>query len=209
MLRDRPPTGIRALAARLGGRRPRGRRWGTCERIWGCNSEGRRPPASCTPTPAATARRWCCTLTLSLPALATLIAECLTEWAGARSRSSATTPLPLQRAVQAAGAEDLFRSWIHPLRHNPTVRCDLPPHRPGTPAAARLGHRQRTFARPVLIACARDNNLMSPTNPSAGSVSPPTLRTGRRTNTNPNTHNTWTDRRVSLRHNQNGTKEHS
>ena len=32
----------------------------TGEGVWGCSSRGRRPPASCTPTPAATGRSWCC-----------------------------------------------------------------------------------------------------------------------------------------------------
>ncbi|MCY4559748.1 MAG: hypothetical protein OXF79_25975, partial [Chloroflexi bacterium] len=43
-----------------------------------CNSRGRRRPGSCTPTPAATGR-WCYCTTLSLPALATLSTEFLTE----------------------------------------------------------------------------------------------------------------------------------
>ena len=38
-----------------------------------------RLPVSCTPTPAATGRWWCCCTTLSLPALATMIAGFLTE----------------------------------------------------------------------------------------------------------------------------------
>ena len=38
-----------------------------------------RLPVSCTPTPAATGRWWCCSTTLSLPALATLIAGFLAE----------------------------------------------------------------------------------------------------------------------------------
>ena len=44
--------------------------------------------------------------------------------------------------------DDLFRSWIHPLRHNPRVRRDLPPQRPQTPAVARVdrpaAHLRRT-----------------------------------------------------------------
>ena len=42
--------------------------------------------------------------------------------------------------------EDLFRSWIHPLRHNPKVRRDLPPQRPQA-AAAELHSERDTLAR--------------------------------------------------------------
>ena len=42
--------------------------------------------------------------------------------------------------------EDLFRSWIHPLRHNPKVRRDLPPQRPQA-AAGELHSERDTLAK--------------------------------------------------------------
>ena len=44
--------------------------------------------------------------------------------------------------------EGLFRSWIGPLSHNPKVRRDLPPHRPQTPTAARVGRPATHLHRP-------------------------------------------------------------
>jgi len=42
--------------------------------------------------------------------------------------------------------DDLFRSWIHPLRHNRKVRRDLPPHCPQA-AEAELHSERDTLAK--------------------------------------------------------------
>ena len=166
-----------------------------------------RLPVSCTPTPAATGRWWCCCTTLSLPALATLIAGFLTEldlrhvtvvcndWGGAQLVISpggtdrvanlvlvsceafdnyppgvpgrllclnAALPggtfltaqllrprwirhLPVTFGAQSKRRvpDDLFRSWIHPLRHNRKVRLALTPrHVPHHPASPNIDHRR-------------------------------------------------------------------
>ena len=44
--------------------------------------------------------------------------------------------------------DDLFRSWIHPLRHNRKVRRDLPPQRPQAQATARVGRPAALVRRP-------------------------------------------------------------
>ena len=62
--------------------------------------------------------------------------------------------------------DDLFRSWIHPLRHNPKVRRDLTKYLRNVPKPKQLlewADQQRTFAGPVLIVWARDDKLMPPT----------------------------------------------
>ena len=62
--------------------------------------------------------------------------------------------------------EDLFRSWIHPLRHNSKVRRDLDKYIRNVPKPQQLlewAYQQRSFAGPVLIVWARDDKLMPPT----------------------------------------------
>ena len=62
--------------------------------------------------------------------------------------------------------DDLFRSWIHPLRHNPKVRRDLTKYLTNVPEPQQLlawADEQRTFAGPVLIIWAREDKLMPPT----------------------------------------------
>ena len=62
--------------------------------------------------------------------------------------------------------DDLFKSWIHPLRHNRNVRRDLNKYLRNVPKPKQLlewADQQRTFAGPVLIVWARDDKLMPPT----------------------------------------------
>ena len=62
--------------------------------------------------------------------------------------------------------ESLFRSWIHPLRHNRKVRRDLTKYLRNVPKPQQLltwADQQRTFAGPVLIIWAREDKLMPPT----------------------------------------------
>ncbi|MXV89806.1 MAG: hypothetical protein F4004_03925 [Acidimicrobiia bacterium] len=174
--------------------------------------EGRRRAVSCTPTPAATGGRCCCTPPLSLPAIATLVAEFLTEldlqrvtlvcndWGGAQLVISpggsdrvanlvlvsceafdnyppgapgrllcATAALPggtflvaqllrrrwIRHLPVIFGAlskqrvpEDLFGTWIAPLRHNPKVRRDLPSQRPRTSPVVRAGRPAAHLRQP-------------------------------------------------------------
>ena len=61
--------------------------------------------------------------------------------------------------------DDLFRSWIGPLRHNPKVRRDLTKYLRTVPKPQHLlewADQQRTFAGPVLIIWAREDTLMPP-----------------------------------------------
>ena len=61
--------------------------------------------------------------------------------------------------------EDLFKSWIHPLRHNRKVRRDLAKYLRNVPKPQQLlawADQQRTFAGPVLIIWAREDKLMPP-----------------------------------------------
>ena len=61
--------------------------------------------------------------------------------------------------------DDLFRSWIHPLRHNPKVRRDLTKYLRNVPKPQQLlawADQQRTFAGAVLIIWAREDKLMPP-----------------------------------------------
>ena len=61
--------------------------------------------------------------------------------------------------------DDLFRSWIHRLRHNPRVRRDLNKYLRNVPKPQQLLERadqQRTFTGPVLIVWARHDKLMPP-----------------------------------------------
>ena len=62
--------------------------------------------------------------------------------------------------------DNLFRSWIHPLGHNPKVRRDLTKYLRSVPKPQQLldwADQQRTFAGPVLIIWARHDRLMHPT----------------------------------------------
>ena len=84
-------------------------------------------------------------------------------WVGYRREATArfrwgTSTLSKQRVP-----DDLFRSWIHPLRHNPKVRRDLrsvPGE--GSQQLLELANQQRTFAGSVLIVWARHDKLMPP-----------------------------------------------
>ena len=61
--------------------------------------------------------------------------------------------------------DDVFRSWIHPLRHNRKVRRDLNKYLRNVPKPKQLltwADQQRSFAGPVLIVWARDDKLMPP-----------------------------------------------
>ena len=61
--------------------------------------------------------------------------------------------------------DDLFRSWIGPLRHNRKVRRDLNKYLRNVPKPEQLlewADQQRTFAGPVLIIWAREDKLMPP-----------------------------------------------
>ena len=73
--------------------------------------------------------------------------------------------------------EDLLRSWIGPLRHNPKIRRDLTKYLRNVPKAHQLlawADQQRTFTGPVLIIWAREDKLMPPPTPND---SPTTSRT--------------------------------
>ena len=58
--------------------------------------------------------------------------------------------------------EDLIRSWLGPLRHNPKVRRDLPSQRHQPQLLLTRADQQRTFASPGLIIWIRENKLMHP-----------------------------------------------
>ena len=62
--------------------------------------------------------------------------------------------------------DDVFMSWIHPLRHNPKVRRDLNKYLRNVPKPEQLlewADQQRTFAGSVHIIWARHDKLMPPT----------------------------------------------
>ena len=61
--------------------------------------------------------------------------------------------------------DDVFRSWIHPLRHNGKVRRDLNKYLRNVPKPKQLiewADQQRSFGGQVLIVWARDDKLMPP-----------------------------------------------
>ena len=61
--------------------------------------------------------------------------------------------------------DDLFMSWVHPLRHNREVRRDLNKYLRNVPKPKLLlewADQQRSFGGPVLIVWARDDKLMPP-----------------------------------------------
>ena len=63
--------------------------------------------------------------------------------------------------------DDLFRSWIHPLRHNRKLRRDLNKCLHNVPKPKLLlewAEQQCSFRGPVLLIWARDDQLM----PTAG-----------------------------------------
>ena len=65
--------------------------------------------------------------------------------------------------------EDLFGTWIGPLRHNPKVRRDLTKYLRTVPKPHQLlawADQQRSFAGPVLIIWAREDKLMPPPTPN-------------------------------------------
>lgn len=83
-----------------------------------------------------------------------------------------------------------------PHRRRRRRRCHRAPRRrQGSAGAPPDGQRPRTHRCGTGAA---STTPTGPTNHSAGSPPPPTLRTGRRTNTNPNSHNNWTHKRVPL-----------
>ena len=138
---------------------------------WGCSSRGRRPPASCIPTPAATGRSWCCNyppglpgrllcLNAALPGGTFLTAQLL------RPRWIRHLPMTFGALFKRRVPDDVFRSWIHPLRHNRKVRRDLNKYLTNVPKPTQLlewADQQRSFAGPVLIIWARHDKLMPPT----------------------------------------------
>ena len=61
--------------------------------------------------------------------------------------------------------DDVFMSWIHPLRHNGKVRRDLNKYLRNVPNPKQLlewADHQRSFGGPVLIVWERDDKLMPP-----------------------------------------------
>ena len=61
--------------------------------------------------------------------------------------------------------DDLFMSWIHPLRHNRKVRRDLDKYLTSVPKPQQLlewADQQRSFGSPVLIVWAERDKLMPP-----------------------------------------------
>ena len=62
-----------------------------------------------------------------------MIAEFLTELDLRHVSGLQRPPFPFGALSKRRVPDDLFRSWLHPLRHNPKVRRDLHPQRPGTP----------------------------------------------------------------------------
>ena len=90
--------------------------------------------------PGAPGRLLCATA--ALPGGTFLVAQLL------RRRWIRHLPVVFGALSKQRVPEDLFRSWIGPLRHNPKVRRDLPPHRPRTPPVARLGRPAAQLRRP-------------------------------------------------------------
>ena len=98
-------------------------------------------------------------LNASLPGGTFLTAQLL------RPRWIRQLPLAFGALSKRRVPDDLFRSWIHPLRHNPKVRRDLNKYLRTVPEPQQLlkwVDQQRTFAGPVLIVWARDDKLMPP-----------------------------------------------
>ena len=75
------------------------------------------------------------------------------------------TPLPFGAVSKRRVPDDLFESWIHPLRHNPKVRRDLNTYLRNVPKPQLLlewADQQRSFGGPVLIIWAQPDKLMPP-----------------------------------------------
>jgi len=88
------------------------------------------------------------------------------NWTFRGSRWSATTPSLFGALSKQRIPEDLFGTWIGPLRRNPKVRRDLTKYLRTVPKPDQLlawADQQRSFAGPVLIIWARDDKLMPPT----------------------------------------------
>ena len=80
-------------------------------------------------------------------------------------RSHCALPLGASTLSKRRVPDDLFRSWIHPLRHSCKVRRYLNKYLRNVPAPQQLlewADQQRTFAGPVLIVGARHDKLMPP-----------------------------------------------
>ena len=88
--------------------------------------------------------RWClCNIPLSLPAIATLIAEFLTELDLRQITVVCNDPFPFGALSKRRVPDDVFMTWIHPLRHNRKVRLALTPrHVPHHPASPNIDHRR-------------------------------------------------------------------
>ena len=107
--------------------------------------------------PGAPGRLLCATA--ALPGGTFLIAQLL------RRRWIRHLPVVFGALSKQRVPEDLFGTWIAPLRHNPKVRRDLAKYLRTVPKPHQLlawADQQRTFAGPVLIIRARDDKLMPP-----------------------------------------------
>ena len=103
---------------------------------------------------------WLLCLNAALPGGTFLTAQLL------RPRWIRHLPVTFGALSQRRVPDDLFRSWIHPLRHNSKVRRDLDKYIRNLPKPQQLlewADQQRSFAGPVLIVWAREDKLMPPT----------------------------------------------
>ena len=94
-----------------------------------------------------------------------MIAEFLTELDLRHVSGLQRPPFPFGALSKRRVPDNLFRSWLHPLRHNPKVRRDLTKYLRNVPKPQQLlewADQQRTFAGPVLIVWAREDKLMPP-----------------------------------------------
>ncbi|MYC43951.1 MAG: alpha/beta hydrolase [Acidimicrobiia bacterium] len=108
--------------------------------------------------PGAPGRLLCATA--ALPGGTFLVAQLL------RRRWIRHLPVVFGALSKQRVPEDLFRSWIGPLRHNPKVRRDLTKYLRTVAKPDQLlawADQQRSFAGPVLIIWAREDKLMPST----------------------------------------------
>ena len=101
-------------------------------------------------------------LALPIPAL---FASNSRGWVGYRREATARFRWGTFTLSKRRVPDDLFRSWIHPLRHNRKTCCDLNKYLRIVPKPEHLlewADHQRIFASPVLIIWARDDKLMPP-----------------------------------------------
>ncbi|MXV89801.1 MAG: alpha/beta hydrolase [Acidimicrobiia bacterium] len=108
--------------------------------------------------PGAPGRLLCATA--ALPGGTFLVAQLL------RRRWIRHLPVVFGALSKQRVPEDLFGTWIGPLRHNPKVRRDLTKYLRTVAKPDQLlawADQQRSFAGPVLIIWARDDKLMPPT----------------------------------------------